>query len=156
MVEGLRPLRLEDCRDIRLRREDSLECRATGARDDVEAVRVSLLESTVALTWAPKGKPIAFAGIVDSVTRPRVEGIVWLLTTDECRASPLAFHRLAERFLGACGWAVLRNHVDASYTQALRWLRTLGFAVSPPAPWGPWGVPFCAVEWRREWTHSPC
>ncbi len=156
MVEGLRPMRLEDCRAISLRREDSLECRATGARDDTEAVRQSFLLSTVALAWAPGGvPPIAFAGIIDSPTRPRREGQVWLLTADVVRQHPVAFHRLALDFLWACGWRVLRNHVDASYTAALRWLRTLGFSVAPAAPWGPWGLPFCAVEWRRPWTHSP-
>lgn len=153
MVEGLRPMKLEDCVGVVLRREDSLECRMTGARDDTEALRESLLCSTTALTWAPGGKPAAFAGLVDGVglEAGRV-GTVWLLTTDACRAHPVAFHKLALRFLDVlnrCGWEVLRNHVDASYAPALRWLASLGFAVSPAAPWGPYNHPFCLVEWRR-------
>lgn len=150
MVEGLRPMKLEDCVGVALRREDSLECRMTGARDDTEALRESLLVSTVALTWAPAGVPMAFAGIRDtSRDFNHQTGVVWLLTTDACRVRPLAFHRLARRFLDACGWDVLSNHVDASYTSALRWLASLGFAVSPAAPWGPFNHPFCLVEWRR-------
>lgn len=153
MVDGLRPMKLQDCAGVVLRREDSLECRATGARDDSEALRESLLVSTTALTWAPGGKPAAFAGLVDGVgiEAGRV-ATVWLLTTDACRTHPVAFHRLALRFLdilSRCGWEVLQNHVDASYTPALRWLASLGFKVASPAPWGPFGHPFCHVEWRR-------
>ena len=67
MVDGLRPMKLQDCAGVVLRREDSLECRMTGARDDSEALRESLLCSTTALTWAPGGKPAAFAGLVDGL-----------------------------------------------------------------------------------------
>lgn len=151
-----RPMRFEDCLTP-LRREDSLECRRAGARDDADALRTSLLSSVVALTFSLDGQPIAFAGIVDETKRtegPRT-GCVWLLTTEAARRRPLVVHRMAERFLSACGWDVLHNHVDATYTRALRWLSALGFRVQPSSPWGPFGAPFCAVEWRREWTRSP-
>lgn len=142
---------LADCAGVALRREDSLECRMTGARDDAEALRESLLVSTVALAWAPDGVPLAFAGIRDTTANEYGQrtGVVWLLTTDACRARALAFHCLARRFLDACGWDVLQNHVDASYGSALRWVKALGFTVAPPAPWGPFNHPFCHVEWRR-------
>lgn len=156
LVVDARPMRLEDCL-AKLRREDSLECRATGARDDHDALRTSLLASTVALTFRFDGQPVAFGGIVNEpvLTEAPTRGLVWLLTTDACRAHPLATHRMALRFLEACGWDVLHNHVDAHYLTALRWLSALGFKVAPPAPWGPFGAPFHAVEWRRTWTHSP-
>ena len=147
-MADVRPMTLGDCVGVQLRREDSLECRATGARDDTEALRESLLSSAVAVTWAVNGRPAAFAGIVDD--GPPGEGLVWLLTTPEARLRPVTMHRLAMRFLSATrSWRVLRNHVDASYSSALEWLARLGFEVAPPAPWGPFGHPFCAVVWRR-------
>lgn len=149
-------MRFEDCLTP-LRREDSLECRLSGARDDAEALHYALMHSTIALTVLQDGRPVAFAGIVDESPKPETErlGCVWLLTSEDARRQPVAFHRLAIRFLTVCRWDVLRNHVDANYKTALRWLSALGFKVSTPSPWGPYGAPFCAVEWRREWTHSP-
>jgi hypothetical protein len=93
---------LADCH-APLRREDSLECRWTGARDDADALRTSLLASAVAVTWVHEGAPLAFAGVVNEGQAG--EGLVWLLT--------------------------------------------LGFQVAAPAPWGPFGHLFCAVEWSR-------
>jgi hypothetical protein len=148
-------MRLDDCHTP-LRREDSLECRLSGARDDTDALRISLHASTVAVAFLDAGQPLGFAGIVDepfSSVDPRI-GCVWLLTTEAARRRPLMVHRLGERFLAACGRNVLHNHVDATYASALRWLSVLGFRVAPPSPWGPFGAPFCAVEWRREWTRS--
>lgn len=156
MAAEARPMQLEDC-TARLRREDSLECRWTGARDDAEALRHSLTRSHVAITWLIDGQAAAFAGIVDESAAPYFErrGLVWLLTTDAVRAHPVAFHRLALRFLEACQWDVLHNHVDANYRSALLWLAALGFRVADPQPWGPFGHEFCRVEWRRTWTPSP-
>lgn len=141
-----------------LRREDSLECRRTGARDDTEALRESLARSAVAVTFSVEGLPLGFAGIVDDPGHPTDDlrrGCVWLLTTPEARKHPVAVHRLARRFLECCGWHVLHNHVDAEYASALRWLSALGFKVGAPSPWGPFGHLFVPVEWRREWTLSP-
>lgn len=135
-----------------LRREDSLECRRTGARDDTEALRESFYRSTVAVTFLTRGVPLAFAGVVAETRR---RGCVWLLTTPEAQKHPVMVHRLALRFLDCCAWDELHNHVDAEYASALRWLSALGFKVSSPSPWGPFRHPFCLVEWRREWTHSP-
>jgi hypothetical protein len=138
---------LADCH-APLRREDSLECRWTGARDDADALRTSLLASAVAVTWVHEGAPLAFAGVVNEGQAG--EGLVWLLTTEAARRRPVTLHRLAVRFLASTrSWRVLRNHVDASYASALRWLRALGFQVAAPAPWGPFGHLFCAVEWSR-------
>jgi hypothetical protein len=140
---------LQDCLGVQLRREDSLECRRLGLRDDGEALRVSLRESTVAYVWRVDGQPAAFAGLH---VGPRGEGVPWCLTTDEARRHPAALHRMALRFLWGQPCDVLRQQVDAAYASALRWVARLGFNVSPAAPFGPLGALFCAVEWRREWT----
>lgn len=147
-MADVRPMTLADCVGVALRREDSLECLRTGARDDSEALRESLLASAVAVTWAPGGQRLAFAGVVEDGAPG--EGLVWLLTTEAARQRPVTLHRLAFRFLCCTrSWHLLRNHVDAEYSSALRWLARLGFKVSPAAPWGPKGHLFCAVEWRR-------
>lgn len=152
----VRPMRLADVHTP-LRREDSLECRRTGARDDTEALRESFARSSVAVTFLVDEVPLGFAGVVDDPGHPVDvrRGCVWLLTTNEARKHPVAVHRLALRFLASCGWPQLHNHVDAEYTSALRWLSALGFKVGAPSPWGPFGHLFCPVEWRREWTRSP-
>lgn len=140
---------LEDCVGVQLRREDSLECRMSGARDDGDALRTSLRLSHVALCWRIDGKPAAFCGLV--VDRPR-EGTPWLLTTDVARTRPHQLYRMAARFIELQPCDVLRQFVDAAYTSAFPWLERLGFTVAAAVPWGPFGHPFRAVEWRREWT----
>jgi len=144
----LRPMVLEDCVGVTLRREDALECRMSGARDDADALRTSLRLSQVALTWRIDGKPAAFAGLV--VERPR-EGTPWLLTTDAAREKPHHLFRMAYRFLQLQPCDVLHQHVDASYQSAFPWLERLGWQADAPAPWGPFGHLFRRIEWRREW-----
>lgn len=152
MVGELRPMRLQDCVGVTLRREDSLECRHAGARDDADALRLSLSVSTAALVWVVGERPAAFFGVSDDsgpFDDTPASAAVWLLTTDEARRHPVALHRLALRFLAVQPFAALVNWVDAEYASALRWLQQLGFVVAPPEAWGPFRQQFCRVEWRR-------
>ena len=152
MVGELRQMLLEDAHGVTLRREDSIECRFTGARDDADALRVSLLTSQVAYTWHLDGRPLAFAGL--RIERAGV-GTPWLLTTDEAKRHAVSLHKMALRFLYFQPCDVLLQHADSTYSSALRWLARLGFVVQEARPWGPFGHLFCPVEWRREWTLSP-
>ena len=43
----------------------------------------------------------------------------------------------------------MRNYVDAKHKVSIRWLRSMGFSVNPPAPYGPLGSEFCLFWHRR-------
>jgi hypothetical protein len=158
-------MRLDDCAGVKLRREDSIEARRSGVRDDSEALRVSLRTSMSALVWVLDGKPAAFFGLCHGVFAPGSSdttphatphsAAVWLLTTDAVRQHPVAAHKVALRFLQGQPFKHLWNYVDAEYARAAVWLERLGFRIGKPAPWGALGLPFCRIDWRREWTHSP-
>ena len=146
-MEGdLHPMTPADCVAVKLRREDSLECRAIGARDDADALRTALRLSHVALTWRIDGRRAAFAGLV---LHGNGEGTPWLLTTDMARSRPHRLYRMALRFLHAQPCDVLRQQVDAEYPAALAFLQRLGFVAGEAAPFGPFGHSFRPVEWRR-------
>lgn len=44
----------------------------------------------------------------------------------------------------------LEAYIDAKYEKSLRWARWAGFTIHPPAPFGPFGNPFCKVTIERE------
>jgi len=71
-------------------------------------------------------------------------GVPWLIST-------IHVDKRAKPFLRVCKdevaemltrHATLVNYVDVRNTQAIRWLRWLGFIFSDPAPYGPKGLPF--------------
>ena len=43
----------------------------------------------------------------------------------------------------------MRNYVYANHKASIRWLRSMGFSVDSPAPYGPLGSEFCLFWHRR-------
>lgn len=95
------------------------------------------------------GKIVAVFG--DSV-HDRDTGVPWLISTVHVTSR-------ARQFLKVCKPEVaemlrrhrrLVNYVDARNTQAIRWLKWLGFQFGDPVPYGPKGFPFFPFQLNRE------
>jgi hypothetical protein len=94
------------------------------------------------------GDPAAIWGVCVN-THPRqgplsATAVPWLHTTAAIERQPIAFLREARREVAAmrCLYPRLENHVAANYTQAVRFLRLLGFTVDEPQSIGHNGALF--------------
>lgn len=93
------------------------------------------------------GKVAAIYGLI-YVEGPTVAGskraLMWVLTSTVVDAHPLTFWRLSKQMVKALRseFDVIFNDVDARYFAAVRWLKALGFELSPPRPHGQNRVPF--------------
>lgn len=130
-----------------LRSSDALEVFASHGVTGPQAVFASVAASRqVRGILGDDGVPVGLCGVAGG-------GLVWLLGTPALLGS--ASHRWqflragrvwVNRMLGICGQ--LHNWADARNVQTVRWLRTLGFTVHPPAPFGPVGLPFHHFQMR--------
>lgn len=128
-----------------LRAADLAEIAVAGI-DAETAVRGSIRASVFAYTaWV--GDDIAACFGVEKIDAG--EASPWLLTTPAVERIPLQMVRSARFFVNRWleTWPVLRNRVDARYTQACRFLQLLGFHLHSPHDVG--GVQFLVFERRR-------
>lgn len=125
------------------RQADIDELWASARVTPLEAVNKGLEWSTAFVALAD-GEPLCAFGIVP-FSALSASGAPWMVGTNK-----LEFH--AVRFIKHCRldlakffgeWSRLFNVVDARNVTAIRWLKWLGFTVSEPIPYGPFGLPFC-------------
>jgi hypothetical protein len=85
-------------------------------------------------------------------------GTPWLLTAPPIERIPVSFVREGRNAVRQMLRAkpILVNYVDARYTRACRFVEVLGFALEPPAPFGPKGALFRRFETRRSWQTRRC
>ena len=124
-----------------LRVTDQAEVFASHGQSGPQAVFESVARSLhVRVILGDDGAPVGLCGVARG-------GVVWLLSTDGLTAS--RSHRWqflragrvwVNRMLSLFGQ--LSNWCDARNVATVRWLRTLGFTVHPPAPFGVRGLPF--------------
>lgn len=131
-----------------MRNKDALECEAYG-HTTLSALRHSLGLSIEAFTGLVDGKPVCMFGYTTECLMAD-SAQPWLLGTDEMARHALAFLRrnrpyiadLRKRFNKLDGWVYDQNH------SSIRWLRWLGFIVSPEiSVIG--GLPFRSFSWER-------
>jgi len=136
----------------RLRPEDEIEMTSLGltAKQAVwRSYRHAILRRTafigdeIAAMWGVNGQ------LLSNIGTP------WLLTAPVIETMPMAFLREARKAVGEMLEAhpVLVNHVQASYTRAVRFLELAGFSMEEPQPFGPNRVPFRRFTLRREYRH---
>jgi hypothetical protein len=136
----------------RLRLEDEIEVTSLGLtpkqaiwRSYRHAIlrRTAFIGDEIAAMWGVNGQ------LLSNVGRP------WLLTAPVIETMPLAFLKEARREVRDMLEAhpVLINHVQASYTRAIRFLELAGFTMEPPQHFGPLRVPFRRFSMRREYQH---
>lgn len=98
------------------------------------------------------GKVVAVFG--DSVHDVQASiGVPWLISTVHVEKRAKPFLRVCKEEVAEMltRHATLINYVDARNTQAIRWLKWLGFKFSDTAiPYGPNGLPFFQFQLNRE------
>lgn len=131
----------------RMRAADIREIEAAIGVAPLQALRMSLTRSTEAWAGTVEGEVACIFG-VGPLSLLGGEGCPWLLGSDLMARHAMAFARrnraMVARWLAT--YPVLRNHVDARNTQAIRWLGWLGFTVKPPVPYGVSRLPFHPFE----------
>lgn len=131
----------------RMRAADIREIEAAIGLEALEALRLSLLRSTEAWAGMVDGEVACVFG-VGPLSLLGGEGCPWLLGSDLVERNAIAFARrnraMVARWL--CTYRVLRNHVDARNSQAIRWLGWLGFTLKPAVPYGVRRLPFHPFE----------
>jgi GNAT superfamily N-acetyltransferase len=137
---------MEHARAIELRDGDAREIAALGFTRE-EGIGRSLDSALWADAYLVDGEVAAIAGVsIGSLLGG--EAIPWLVTgrpVERCRREFLRQTRAGvARMLRQ--FPVLCNHVHAEYTEAIRWLRWLGFTIEAPAPRGPRGELFCRAS----------
>ncbi|HEX4046223.1 MAG TPA: phage protein Gp13 family protein [Elusimicrobiota bacterium] len=133
----------------RLRIKDAEEIAAEGFSAE-DALGISFSNSTMRYTIERDGVPVAIFGVVPDVVMGS-SARVWFLGAEELGRMKKTFVRgtgvFIERFLER--YPVLWNHVDARYTQTIRWLKAFGARFEEAAPFGPEGHLFTKfVIWR--------
>jgi len=133
----------------RLREADRREIEAALAIAPLEALALSLTRSTEAWAGTVDGEVACLFG-VGPLSLLGGEGCPWLLGSDLVERNAVAFARrnrpMVARWLGF--YPLLRNHVDARNSQAIRWLGWLGFTLLPAIPYGVSRLPFHPFERR--------
>lgn len=129
-----------------LRRRDAYEVFCSHGEQAEDAVVASWQESPdCRCIDGDDGIPVGICGVAPG-------GWIWMLATDGLLAT--ASHRrqfirgarLWVDGLIADGAGPLSNYALAKNTTTLRWLRSLGFTVYTPAPYGPCAELFCFFE----------
>lgn len=140
-----------------MRAADRAEAVAALGLSPLEGLRKSLESSIEAWCGMADGEVVCLFGL--SYFNILVgEGCPWLLGSDLVERHSRAFLRRNKAMVAH--WLelfpVLRNHVDARHTVAVRWLAWLGFTILPPVPYGPLRLPFHPFEMRsaHAWNYG--
>ena len=112
------------------------------------AVRRSYRGSIVSWAFLINGELAAAAGLGGAFLHD--VGIPWLITGPLVEAYPFAFRRVAMEMVDKMLelTPILENYVLDDYTQAKRFLCSIGFSIGQPKPFGPKGAIF-----RRFWMN---
>jgi len=130
-----------------LREADRLEVWLSDRLGPLEAVRQSWqasLDRECHAVIDDGDVPVALCGIAEG-------GVIWMLCTDGLLATAAnrrQFIREGKGWVDRClqRYGPLRNWVYAKNMGSIRWLKSLGFTVHPPAPFGPSCALFCMFE----------
>lgn len=133
---------------LRMRAEDAAECEAIGMTP-LASIEMSLRVSDLAYAAFVDGEVMGIYGVAPLTVLGDI-ACPWLLTADGAVRHRRAFLEENRAFLRFAlqRYPVLVTYVDARYSQALRWMRWLGFTVDEAAPFGPLNALFCKATLR--------
>jgi hypothetical protein len=128
-----------------VRQADIDEIWATAAILPRDALLISLARAVHSATWMIDGEPAAMGGVNPG-------GLIWLITTDLVNKNRRAFLQESRRQFDAVKpfFDAFYNFVDVRNRRAIRWLRSLGFHMGAPVPYGVFQKPFLPFVWRAE------
>lgn len=132
--------------------EDRAECAAMGL-GPFRALELGLQHSVAA--WAgikvPEYRPLCMFGVMPLDGVLSGMGSPWFLSTPELKKYAIRFLKdcdeYVERMLNI--FPVLVEMIDARHIRGIKWVRWLGFELTGPEPWGPFGMPHYRAEMRR-------
>jgi hypothetical protein len=130
-----------------LREADRREVWLSNRLSPLEAVRQSWQASLGTECHAvvdDGGVPVALCGVAGG-------GVIWMLCTDGLLATAAnrrQFIREGKGWVNRClqRYGPLSNWVFAKNVDSIRWLKSLGFLVYQPTPFGPNSALFCMFE----------
>lgn len=104
------------------------------------ALRLTRYPVTARLT---DGRMVAVFGAA-AISQLSDTAAIWLLGTDLMRQHPRTVIEATQAFIAQTRehHPRLLNYVDARNRPSIRWLRSLGFTIDPPVPFGVAGLPF--------------
>lgn len=134
-----------------MREADAREAWAAGRLSPAEAVLTSIDASRDARAGLANGRVACIFGVGEWSVLGLL-GVPWLLTSDEMPKHARRFLRGSREYLDEIRqqYRVLRNHVDARNTEAVRWLGWLGFEIDSPESFGPDQLPFHCFHWEDD------
>jgi hypothetical protein len=129
-----------------LRAQDEAEIRSGGSTPE-QALTEAFDKSNEPLAVLFEGRVLAIFG----VAKPHAisdYGMIWMLGSKEVPKHTKMLLRASKAYVKRelRKTSHLVNYVDAEYQEAVRWLRWLGFTVSPATPRGPNGELFHKIE----------
>ena len=95
-----------------------------------QAIKCALRQSEYAFTLRARGRLLGICGLVPVSVMGSI-GMPWWLSTKSVDRYPITFYRASKIFIDSAHeqYDTLQNFVDTRYTQALNWLRRIGFEV---------------------------
>ncbi|MGC9196339.1 MAG: hypothetical protein ACP5IL_12930 [Syntrophobacteraceae bacterium] len=132
--------------------EDRAECAAMGF-GPYKALKTGLdlsVSSWCALKM-PEHRPLCAFGVLPLEGFLGETGAPWFLSTPELRRYAVRFLKDCDEYMGKMLeiFPVLVEMVDARHTRGIKWVRWLGFELTGPIPWGPYGMDFYRAEKRK-------
>lgn len=93
--------------------------------------------------WAADGRLVCMFGVVP-LSLMSDTCVVWFVGTDAVGELGIETTRKTKQYLDFCAqrYPKMFNYVDARNTPSILWLKRLGFAIEPAAPYGRAGLPF--------------
>jgi hypothetical protein len=128
-----------------MRQKDRIEIRASGNFEPEKAVRASINRSSEA--WALYAGDYLL-GVFGVSKPPGVEWVVpWAMTSAHVNQFPLTFYRTSKEWTARwqTKYPYMVQMVHGAYTEALSWLKRLGFKIEAPEVYGKRGELFCRV-----------
>jgi len=150
----IRAVRPGDVKELVANLRDADRLEIMGMHTSLEAAaRYSVERSRYVAAAECDGRLVCIFG-VGSMGTLSDTGVPWLLGTNEMRHHRRAVLEKSREYVPAMLvlYPVLRNYVDARYTEAVRWLKWLGFDVKPAQRIGRRGELYHPFEMRAD-TH---
>lgn len=135
----------------RMRPADVAECEAAGHPDLHAVVTKAVAVSPWCRATRVDGQLAAIFGVHPLQGLLGDTGVPWLLGTSTMTEHRRTFVRLAPSYIATMlnAYPKLTNVVHAANTEAVRWLRRVGFSLAAPFPYGPQGEPFRVFTLER-------
>ena len=132
------------------RKADEVELWAAACKSPADVMNQALDKSVLAWTGFIDGNPVCMFGVTPGAPLSGC-GIPWMVGTRHLDRYAVLFLRrcrpVVEEMLSH--FDLLHNYVDSRNVRAVRWLKWLGFEMSEPKPYGPFGVPFHAFQMKE-------